>query len=283
MNAIEKLYTVIAQQFPNERITTNQAANAVGLTRGVTSSYLSKLAKQDYLLKTGTRPVYWQVKRAQSAFDHLIGSTGSLAPDIQRAIETIVYPEHGLPILITGPSGSGKGTLARTIYREALHRKILTQTAFFKTINCTNYKGQPENLKQALQSVITQATADNAQQSGYLYVKNFQALRPADQQHNSTCSHWPTNRLQLIFATFCQQQLPAWTPTRFILKVPFLKSVWFPSTTGPLTNGLRSWHNSCNNRLIKLPGPFVSHWPRSWLWQLSSTMIISEDCATTSK
>ncbi|WP_349626501.1 PRD domain-containing protein [Lactiplantibacillus plantarum] len=183
MNAIEKLYTVIAQQFPNERITTNQAANAVGLTRGVTSSYLSKLAKQDYLLKTGTRPVYWQVKRAQSAFDHLIGSTGSLAPDIQRAIETIVYPEHGLPILITGPSGSGKGTLARTIYREALHRKILTQTAFFKTIDCTNYKGQPENLKQALQSVITQATADNAQQSGYLYVKNFQALRPADQQH----------------------------------------------------------------------------------------------------
>lgn len=53
MNAIEKLYAAIAQQFPDERITTKQAADTVGLTRGVTSSYLSKLEKQGKLLKTG--------------------------------------------------------------------------------------------------------------------------------------------------------------------------------------------------------------------------------------
>ncbi|WP_259910130.1 hypothetical protein [Lacticaseibacillus paracasei] len=41
MNAVEKLYATIVQHFPTERITTNQAADAVGLTRGVTSSYLS--------------------------------------------------------------------------------------------------------------------------------------------------------------------------------------------------------------------------------------------------
>ncbi|KZU99082.1 Functional role page for Anaerobic nitric oxidereductase transcription regulator NorR [Lactiplantibacillus plantarum] len=58
MNAIEKLYAVIAQQFPNGRITTNQAAHAIGLTRGVTSSYLSKLEKQGQLEKSGSRPVY---------------------------------------------------------------------------------------------------------------------------------------------------------------------------------------------------------------------------------
>ena len=49
MDALEKLYTAILQRFPNERITTKQAADAVGLTRGVTSSYLSKLENQDKL------------------------------------------------------------------------------------------------------------------------------------------------------------------------------------------------------------------------------------------
>jgi len=38
LDALEKLYTAILQRFPNERITTKQAADAVGLTRGVTSS-----------------------------------------------------------------------------------------------------------------------------------------------------------------------------------------------------------------------------------------------------
>ena len=106
MNAVEKLYATIVQHFPTERITTNQAADAVGLTRGVTSSYLSKLEKQGKLLKTGSRPVYWQVKRDHSAFDDLIGVHGSLSTNIQLAIEAIVYPTHGLPIFITGPAGS---------------------------------------------------------------------------------------------------------------------------------------------------------------------------------
>lgn len=183
MNAVEKLYATIVQHFPTERITTNQAADAVGLTRGVTSSYLSKLEKQGKLLKTGSRPVYWQVKRDHSAFDDLIGVHGSLSTNIQLAIEAIVYPTHGLPIFITGPAGSGKLPFAQAIYHEAIRREVLKKTAVFKIIDCANYKDHPGTLKKKLQSENNATTADGTAESGYLYIKNVQMLGSSDQHY----------------------------------------------------------------------------------------------------
>lgn len=180
MDAIDKLYTTISQQFPNERITTKQAATAVGLTRGVTSSYLSQLHKRGKLIKTGTRPVYWQVKRAHSAFDGLIGYRGSLSTDIQHALEAIVYPVNGLPIFMTGIAGSGKLAMARAIYREAVRRQILPATAIFKTVDCASYKDQPEAFKQALNTTIQDFTAEKP---GYLYIENLQALNSSAQHY----------------------------------------------------------------------------------------------------
>ncbi len=148
MNAIDRIYGQLLEQFPTERITTTQAAEAVGLTRGVTSNYLSKLHKTGKLIKTGSRPVYWQIKREHSAFDDLIGSNGSLSTNIQLAIEAIVYPRHGLPIFITGPSGSGKLPFAQAIYHESIRRNVLSTNAVFKLIDCANYKDQVGTLKK---------------------------------------------------------------------------------------------------------------------------------------
>ncbi|KRN26482.1 transcriptional regulator [Liquorilactobacillus mali] len=177
MKAIEKLYAAIAQQFPDERITTKQAADAVGLTRGVTSSYLSKLEKQGKLLKTGSRPVYWQIKREKSAFDELIGFHGSLKNDINHAIEAIVYPDHGLPILIIGAHGTGKLSLARSVYREAIHRGIFTKESVFETIDCGKYKNKFNTLQRQIQE-----TAGQVQKTGFLYIKNLQVLH-SEKQH----------------------------------------------------------------------------------------------------
>ncbi|KRL05308.1 PRD domain-containing protein [Liquorilactobacillus hordei] len=176
MNAIEKLYAAIAQQFPDERITTKQAADTVGLTRGVTSSYLSKLEKQGKLLKTGSRPVYWQIKRDESAFDELIGFRGSLREDINHAIEAIVYPGHGLPILIIGAHGTGKLSLAQGIFKEAIQRGIFTQEAVFKIIDCGKYKNKFNLLQREVQSI------GKKEQAGFLYIKNLQVLH-SEKQH----------------------------------------------------------------------------------------------------
>ncbi|MFC6171300.1 PRD domain-containing protein [Loigolactobacillus jiayinensis] len=183
MNAIEKLYTAIMHRFPNERITTAQAANIIGLTRGVTSSYLSKLEKQGKLLKTGSRPVYWQIKREKSAFDKLIGFRGSLKSDIQHAIEAIVYPTHGLPIFITGPQGVGKLAFAHAIYHEAIRRQVLNKEAIFESIDCANYKDQPDALKKELQAAVQHFVVGEVPKSGYLYIKNLQELHTSDQRY----------------------------------------------------------------------------------------------------
>lgn len=201
MNAIEKLYAVIAQQFPNGRITTNQAAHAIGLTRGVTSSYLSKLEKQGQLEKSGSRPVYWQIKHKKNAFDNLIGSYGSLKSNIKNAIEAIVYPSHGLPVLITGSHGTGKLLFAHAIYNEAIRRKILTEKAIFKLIDCEDYRNQLNVLKRELKTISTQSNKIKSEDS-YVCIKNLQTFKPVDQQGLFTyIMQQPDSTVRYIFST----------------------------------------------------------------------------------
>ncbi|GAF40363.1 transcriptional regulator containing an AAA-type ATPase domain and a DNA-binding domain [Agrilactobacillus composti DSM 18527 = JCM 14202] len=69
------------------------------------SAYLSQLHSAGKLVKSGTRPVYWQVKAPRTAFDQVIGAKGSLQAITDRCLEAIVYPPSGFPLLITGPSG----------------------------------------------------------------------------------------------------------------------------------------------------------------------------------
>lgn len=201
LNAIEKLYAVIAQQFPNGRITTNQAAHAIGLTRGVTSSYLSKLEKQGQLEKSGSRPVYWQIKHKKNAFDNLIGSYGSLKSNIKNAIEAIVYPSHGLPVLITGSHGTGKLLFAHAIYNEAIRRKILTEKAIFKLIDCEDYRNQLNVLKRELKTISTQSNKIKSEDS-YVCIKNLQAFKPVDQHGLFTyIMQQPDSTVRYIFST----------------------------------------------------------------------------------
>lgn len=201
LNAIEKLYAVIAQQFPNGRITTNQAAHAIGLTRGVTSSYLSKLEKQGQLEKSGSRPVYWQIKHKKNAFDNLIGSYGSLKSNIKNAIEAIVYPSHGLPVLITGSHGTGKLLFAHAIYNEAIRRKILTEKAIFKLIDCEDYRNQLNVLKRELKTISTQSNKIKSEDS-YVCIKNLQTFKPVDQHGLFTyIMQQPDSTVRYIFST----------------------------------------------------------------------------------
>lgn len=183
LKALERVYTIISQQFSDERITTAQAANAVGLTRGVTSSYLSKLEKQGKLLKTGSRPVYWQVKCEETAFDKLIGYHGSLKKDIKHAIEAIIYPTNGLPILISGSRGTGKLLFAHTIYREAIRRKIFSENSLFKIIDCAEYKNKINTLLQNKKTFNEYFSVSKKNINGYLYVKNLQVLNHETQRY----------------------------------------------------------------------------------------------------
>lgn len=62
----------------SQKVTTQMVAEAAGLSRGVTSSYLSKLYHEGLIIKSGTKPVYWQLASGGDAFSAMIGADGSL-------------------------------------------------------------------------------------------------------------------------------------------------------------------------------------------------------------
>lgn len=197
VNAVEKVLSVLKKEFPNERITTSQIATAMGLTRGVTSSYLSKLEKDGRLLKTGTRPVYWEVKAEKSSFDDLIGSRGSLYGEVQKAIEAIVYPPNGLPIFMSGTRGTGKLLFAKSIYNYSIQNKKIPINSQFIPINCDNYKDNFSSLKKDLNDIIN----NSVDKCYYIYIKNLQALKVAEQQLLFTYANQQTiSRIRYILS-----------------------------------------------------------------------------------
>lgn len=61
-----------------------------------------------------------------------------------------LYPGGGLPVLITGESGTGKSFLASLYYQFCLSKELLDDSAPFVTVNCAQYANNPELLTSQL-------------------------------------------------------------------------------------------------------------------------------------
>ena len=61
-----------------------------------------------------------------------------------------LYPGGGLPVLITGESGTGKKFLASLYYQFCLSKELLDDSAPFVTVNCAQYANNPELLTSQL-------------------------------------------------------------------------------------------------------------------------------------
>lgn len=140
MRATEKIYYLLVNQFPNQKVTTQQIAQAANLSRGVVSAYLSQLLAQGKVVKTNSRPVFWEIKRPQSSFDQLIGHNGSLQTIIEHCYEALLYPPNGLPLLIKGAAGTGKKLLAEKIKETAEQYGLVKPTDPVITINAQDYQ-----------------------------------------------------------------------------------------------------------------------------------------------
>src|SRR5699024_2062511 len=122
--------------------TAYEVSKELNISRALASQYLNELTKEGAVIKINSRPVYFldrktleeahgvslsfnsylsisELKQALAKgnkgkhdFEKLIGSSSGLSYEVEQCKAAVKYPPRGLPILITGQNGTGKGFLA---------------------------------------------------------------------------------------------------------------------------------------------------------------------------
>lgn len=195
-------------------------AEKFGIKRNTVSHYLNQLNDEKLVVKINSRPVYFFHKAVFEAqnypiakteyqslsdivnekpifdekrdfFSAVIGSKGSLANTIEQIKMAALYPNGGLPILMTGESGSGKSFLMKMFYQFCVANNILDVNAPFVTVNCSQYADNPELLTSHLfghvkgaftGAVDTKKGAFEAADGGVLFLDEVHRLSSEGQE-----------------------------------------------------------------------------------------------------
>ncbi|MFC4771074.1 sigma 54-interacting transcriptional regulator [Enterococcus hermanniensis] len=236
--------------------------------RNTVSHYLNQLNESGFLVKINTRPVYYfhkvsfsehffplnkdiytgiqDIKKErpffqpkQDLFSLLVGSEKSLTRTIEQIKSALYYPDNGLPVLITGESGTGKSYLVRLVYEYCLEHDLIEEDAPFVTLNCAQYADNPELLTSNLFGHVegaftgadkTKIGAFEAANKGILFLDEVHRLNPEGQEKLFTyldqgniyrmgdTSHPIAIQTRLFFAT--TEDLESTFLTTFIRRIP---------------------------------------------------------------
>lgn len=179
--------------------TAYEVSKELNISRALASQYLNELTKEGAVIKINSWPVYFldrktleeahgvslsfnsylsisELKQALAKgnkgkhdFEKLIGSSSGLSYEVEQCKAAVKYPPRGLPILITGQNGTGKGFLASLTFEYAQNNGILTSKSTFQRFCCSEY----EDAQQALDALFgLEGSADPHESQG--------ALRRAD-------------------------------------------------------------------------------------------------------
>lgn len=129
--------------------------------------------------------------RVASMLDELIGAGGSLAGQIRLAKSSVLYPPHGLHMLVTGPTGVGKSFFVRAMSDYAVKSGRIRQVKNVVTFNCANYADNPQLLLSQLFGYVKGAFtgADREHKglidlanNGMLFLDEIHRLNPEGQE-----------------------------------------------------------------------------------------------------
>ena len=156
----ERLITLVKENTRRGDYEDNNASNLsniIGLSRNSISSYLNDYFNQGRFVKINTRPVLFLEKselekrynikinklmfasldeldeyaktcgRGSKDFRDLIGYNGSLRKIIESCKASISYPTHGLPILLNGPTGTGKSFIIEKMFEYGKNNGIFSE------------------------------------------------------------------------------------------------------------------------------------------------------------
>jgi transcriptional regulator with AAA-type ATPase domain/transcriptional regulatory protein LevR len=76
---------------------------------------------------------------SSDSFKSLIGFNGSLTQQIEQAKSGVLYPPHGLHMLILGETGVGKSTFVESIHKFLINTDKNRSSAPLVTLNCADY------------------------------------------------------------------------------------------------------------------------------------------------
>lgn len=200
--------------------TTLELAEALGIKRCNISTHLNRLTEEGLLVKSGSRPVFYRLKtaaineRENLAFHGLTGSNGSLKNAVQLAKAAVLYPGSPLPILLTGPAGTGKAFFASQI--QAFSREMnLSGQEKADELDCRYYTENESALQRFLEGSRGQE----------LFINHFHLLNRTGQ---SIVLRWVEqgykNHGKLIICAFdCEnhEPLPEYITDSFPVRISF--------------------------------------------------------------
>lgn len=98
-------------------------------------------------------------------FEKLIGSNESMYQIVEKIKATVAYPPVGLPMLLYGPTGTGKSFMAKLTYEYCVDTGLIDASKNFVQVNCSEYANNPELLTANLfgykKGAFTGADSDN--------------------------------------------------------------------------------------------------------------------------
>lgn len=147
--------------------TTTNIASEVNISRNLASQYLNDIVHEGTIIKINSRPVLFMHKRSverhlqapldrgeyasidelmlsagivrRKDFDGIIGCDLSLSTCIEQLKSAICYPPHGLPVLLIGELGTGKGMLSRTMFEYGISIGALPANSRYVAVDCSRY------------------------------------------------------------------------------------------------------------------------------------------------
>lgn len=268
LNFISNQTDFFDPQNVSEVFTAAWLAQRFAMQRNTASHYLNQLVAQGDLIKINGRPVcflhkasfeqqFFPLSRSEYASiaelmaeegepapetDHfalLIGHDGSLKKPIEQLKTALFYPDGGLPLLITGDSGTGKSYMAQLLHEYAIAQQVIAPDAPFINVNCAQYASNPEllaaNLFGYVKGAFTGAVSDKAgafeaAHGGILFLDEVHRLHAEGQEKLFTwldrgeifrlgeTAHGQAVQTRLIFAT--TEEVHSTFLTTFIRRIP---------------------------------------------------------------
>ena len=246
---IEKILAYILACCNNsefEQTTVALISENLKISRSQVSVVLNKLVKENKLIRIESKPfcfisveylkeksipfkdsVYASLddllsNQEKKDFEKLVGMNHSLAQTVKQCKATISYPPNGLPMLLYGPTGTGKSLIAKLTYEWARNQGVISKDGQFVQVNCSEYANNPElltaNLFGHVKGAFTGAEKDNEglialADNGVLFLDEVHELKAECQEKlfqfmDKGIYHkvgdndkWYKSKCRLIFAT----------------------------------------------------------------------------------